>query len=261
MEILIPILILGSLGLLFGVGLGIASKKLAVQADPRIEKVHGLLPGTNCGACGGAGCFGFAEGLLSGKFSLAGCKVSTDAQKEKIAGFLGQKIEKTAKKVAAPRCFGGKKVKDKFIYQGLRDCAAANLVLGGQKECFYGCLGFGSCVKICPFGAITMSVEDIPVVNEVKCKACTKCVLVCPKKLFTLTPVSSTVYVACASRDCGKDTLGCCPVGCIACGACVKACKFNAITITSNLAVIDYEKCTSCGDCIKVCPAKTIKKR
>lgn len=261
MEILIPILTLGILGLIFGVSLSVAAKKLAVQVDPRLERIHGLLPGANCGACGGAGCFGFAESLLSGKANLDACRVSEEEAKEQIAQILGKKLEKKVKKVAVLRCNGGARVKDRFIYQGLQDCLAANLVLGGQKECVFGCLGFGSCVEVCPFGAIKMSEERLPIVDKNKCKACNKCVLICPKKLFTLVPVTHDVYVACNSRASGKETRAVCPVGCIACRKCEQICPADAIHVIDNLAVIDYTKCTSCGECVKVCPVKCILKR
>ncbi len=258
MEILIPILTLGFLGLVFGVGLAIASKRLAVKTDPRLDRIIGLLPGANCGACGGAGCFGFAESILSGKLKIDACRVAKETAKEQIAEILGRKLVKDIKGVAVLHCNGGKKVKDRFIYQGIEDCVATNLVLGGQKECVFGCLGFGTCVKVCPFGAIKMSNEGLPILDAQKCKACNKCVLVCPKKLFSLVPITHPVYVACSSHDSGKDTKVVCPVGCIAYKLCEKACKFDAIHVIDNLAVIDYNKCTSCGECVKVCPMKTI---
>jgi len=261
MEILIPILILGILGLLFGIGLAIASKRFAIKTDPRLEMVMGLLPGANCGACGGAGCFGFAEGLLSGKFSIGACKVSEEAVKEQIAKLLGGKLEKKAKLVATLHCYGGIRVKDRFIYKGIESCVAANLILGGQKSCVYGCLGFGDCVKACPFGAIKMSQDGLPVVDESKCKACNKCVLICPKKLFRLVPATGKVYVACKSKDSGKETRTVCPVGCIACRKCEQICPVDAIHVVDNLAIIDYHKCTSCGKCVEVCPTKTIRKK
>lgn len=261
MEILIPILTLGFLGLIFGVGLAIASKRFAVHVDPRLDRIHGLLPGANCGACGGAGCFGFAESILSGKLKIDACRVANDQAKEKIAGILGRKLVKGVKAVAVLHCNGGNKVKDRFRYQGIKDCIAANLALGGQKECVWGCLGFGTCVQACPFGALKMSKEGLPVVETAKCKACNKCVLVCPKKLFSLVPLTHNVYVACSSHDIGKDTKAVCPVGCIACKLCEKACPVDAIHVIDNLAVIDYNKCTSCGECVKVCPMKTIRIR
>jgi Na+-translocating ferredoxin:NAD+ oxidoreductase RNF subunit RnfB len=241
--------------------LAIASKRLAVAVDPRLEKIHGLLPGSNCGACGGAGCFGFAEGLLSGKFQADACRVSEQAVKEKIAQLLGQSIEKKVRKTAVLHCNGGSKVKERFLYQGLGTCVSANLALGGQKACVWGCLGFGDCARVCPFGAITMSHDGLPLVDEKKCKACNKCVPACPKKLFKLVQATSKVYVACSSCDPGKDTKAACPVGCIACRLCEKACKFDAIHVIDNLAVIDYHKCTSCAECVKACPMKTIRTR
>jgi len=257
MEILTAVLTLGFLGLIFGIGLAIASKRLAVKVDERLEKVSGLLPGANCGACGGAGCFGFAEGLLKGDFSLDACKVSEDETKIKIAEILGQKIEKKVKTIATLHCAGGQKVADRFVYDGIQTCVSANALLGGQKSCVWGCLGFGDCAKVCPFDAISMGSDGLPTVNS-NCRACNKCVLICPKKLFSLIPVIGKVYVACSSHDSGRDTKVVCPVGCIACGLCVKACKFDAIHVVDNLAVIDYNKCSSCGDCVKVCPVHCI---
>jgi len=261
MEILIAILILGFLGLLFGVGLAIASKKLAVEVNPKLDEMQHLLPGSNCGACGNPGCFGFAESLLSGKSSVDSCRVCSDEIKEKIAQIMGLALEKQTKKIATLHCNGGLKVKDKYLYDGASDCVAANLVLGGQKSCVFACLGFGTCVRACPFGAINMSGEALPVVDKLKCRACNKCVKACPKKLFSLVSVTHNVYVACSSHDFGKEVKAVCPVGCIACKLCEKACNFDAIHVIDNLAVIDYHKCTFCGDCVKVCPARTIRIR
>ncbi|MCX5693897.1 MAG: RnfABCDGE type electron transport complex subunit B [Candidatus Omnitrophica bacterium] len=261
MEILIAILVLGVLGLIFGVGLAIASKKLAVAANPKLDEVQHLLPGANCGACGNPGCFGFAESLVSGKSVVESCRVCNDESKEKIAKILGLTLEKQNKKIANLHCDGGLKVKDKYLYNGVSDCIAANLVLGGQKNCVFACLGFGTCVQACPFGAITMSAQELPVIDKNKCRSCNKCVLVCPKKLFSLISVNNIVSVACSSHDFGKDVKSVCSVGCIACKICERTCKFDAIHVINNLAVIDYHKCTSCKECVGVCPAKTIKVR
>jgi Na+-translocating ferredoxin:NAD+ oxidoreductase RNF subunit RnfB len=262
MTILIPILTLAALGLIFGMGLAIASKKFAVQTDPRLEQITALLPNVNCGACGKPGCSGFAEELLAGTANIDACKSADLSVKEKIAAILGKKVEQKEKLSAVLLCNGGSKVKNRFLYYGLEDCTSANLVLGGQKECIYGCLGYGNCVKVCPFGAITMSKPDhLPVVNQEKCRACNKCVEACPKKLFVLLPPAAKVYLACSSRDSGRDTKSFCPVGCIACKSCERACKFDAIHVVDNLAVIDYKKCTSCYSCVKVCPVKVIKTR
>ncbi|MCK9615134.1 MAG: 4Fe-4S binding protein [Candidatus Omnitrophica bacterium] len=263
MEILVPVIILASLGLLFGAGLALASRFLSVKSNQRLDAIHGLLPGSNCGACGGAGCFGFAESLLSGKLPLQACKVSTEQTKEKIATLLGIKFEKTVKTVAVLHCNGGIRVKDKFLYQGLEDCVAANLVLEGQKECRFGCLGFGTCQKACPFGAIKMTNEQLPEIDSTKCKACGKCVRACPKHLFTLIPITQDIYIACSSHDIGKKTIEVCPVGCIACGICTKV-NDSPYYLKDNLSHIDYKKVLSkepLEEGRKKCPTKCILAR
>jgi len=257
-EIIIPILILGSLGLLFGVGLAIASKKFCVVTDPHLEKILSCLPGSNCGACGMPGCMAFAQSLMKGKTTIDSCRAMEEEARNRAAQILGVRLETKVKQVAVLHCGGGDKVKDKFKYDGLEDCIAADLVLGGQKECIFGCLGFGTCVEACPFGAINMSTQKLPIVDEEKCRACGICVEVCPKNLFGLIPTEGKVYVACRSHDTGRDTRTVCTVGCIACLKCEKVCPTAAIKVIDNLAQIDYSKCTSCGECVKVCPTKCI---
>lgn len=260
MHILVPVLTLGALGLLFGVGLAFASRKFAVHVDPRLEKIHGLLPGSNCGGCGGAGCFAFAEGLLSGKMQLGACRVAEDKVKEIIASLLGTAVEKEVKKVAVVHCHGGARVKERFVYDGPADCVAAAMLLGGQKSCVFGCLGLGTCARICPFDAIHMNSEGLPDVDEAKCTSCGKCVAGCPKGLFSLVPVTKRQVVRCRSLDAGKKVLDVCSVGCISCGKCVKACPVQAIKLVDNCAVIEYTVCDNRGECVRVCPTKAIVK-
>ena len=52
---LYALLCMGGLGLIFGIGLAIASKVFAVKTDPRVEAIMEVLPNANCGGCGFAG--------------------------------------------------------------------------------------------------------------------------------------------------------------------------------------------------------------
>ena len=46
---------------------------------------------------------------------------------------------------------------------------------------------------------------------------------------------------------------------CVACGACLKACRKEAISIYKGCyAQVDDTKCVGCGLCAKVCPAGCI---
>ena len=118
-------------------------------------------------------------------------------------------------------------------------------------------MGVGLFVLACPFDAIHI-VNGIAVVDKGKCKACGKCVAVCPRHLIEIIPYKSNYTVNCSSNDKGKDVMSACSVGCIGCMLCTKQCEFGAITVENNIAHIDYSKCTGCGKCAEKCPKKII---
>lgn len=75
MWILWTVLVMLGLALVFGLGLGFASKYMAVNEDERIDAVEKMLPGYNCGACGSAGCRDFANLIIKGEIhELSRCK-------------------------------------------------------------------------------------------------------------------------------------------------------------------------------------------
>jgi len=45
---------------------------------------------------------------------------------------------------------------------------------------------------------------------------------------------------------------------CVGCGACLKACAYDAIKISDKLAIIDADKCVLCGACVQACPFNAI---
>ena len=260
MDILIPVLTLGMLGLLFGIGLTFAHRVFNVQQDPKLDEVMHVLPGSNCGACGMAGCFAMAEALLGKKAEPTACALAGQEGAEKIAKILGVGIKAQDKKFAEVICNGGRTAIDKYENIGVQDCVAASILGGGQKACRFGCLGFGTCVKACPVGAIVMDEQGLPVIAREKCIGCGKCEQICPKHIIKMFPSQAEFFVKCASTDAGAQVMKACKNGCIACGKCVKVCPGNAIRIVDNLATIDYAKCTRCEECVKVCPTKVIKK-
>jgi electron transport complex protein RnfB len=258
MGILLPVLTLSVLGLAFGIGLAYASRIFFVKTDPKVEKILNALPGSNCGVCGFAGCSALAEALAGGKAAAETCVPGGHSVHEKVAAILGVQAKTKTKMLATLICNGGRRTPDRSAYKGPRDCVAANMFLGGQKACEFGCLGFASCVKACPFGAMRMGPNDLPVIDHKLCTGCGKCVEVCPKKILILRPAKSHIWVACNSTDKGPIVMKVCGHGCIGCGKCVGACKFDAIKVVDNLARIDYNKCTNCRQCVQVCPTKVI---
>lgn len=259
--ILISILSMGGLGLLLGAGLAIASKQLAVETDPKVDAILEVLPGANCGACGYPGCSGAAKAIAEGRAPVNTCPVGGEAVAKKVAKIMGvDDIGASGdRKIARVLCQGGNnEAKTKAEYHGVKTCKAASMVNGGPKACPFGCLGFGDCTIVCPVDAIIMGDNGLPVIDEQKCIGCGLCAEACPKNVLALVSEKNEVWVSCRATMKPKETRQVCSKGCIACKQCEKVCPFDAVHVSNNVAVIDYEKCRSCMLCVEKCPTKSI---
>ncbi len=258
--ILIAALVVGIIGLVIGIVLGVASEKFKVEVDENEEKIRSLLPGNNCGACGFAGCDGLAAAIAKKQAPVNQCPVGGAEVAKLIGEVMGEKAQETIHMTAYVKCNGTcDKVKTQYQYFGIQDCQSASVVPGsGDKKCSYGCMGYGSCVKVCPFDAIHI-IDGVAVVDKDQCKACQKCIDVCPNHLIEMVPYHSLHRVQCNSHDKGAKVTKACNVGCIGCTLCTKVCPTGAITVTDFLAHIDYTKCTNCGACVEKCPRKIIE--
>ncbi|HPU64065.1 MAG TPA: (Fe-S)-binding protein, partial [Mobilitalea sp.] len=142
-------------GLLIGLFLGLASSKLEVPVDEKEAMVRELLPGANCGGCGYAGCDACAKAIALGEAPANACPVASHDIHVEIAKVIGGSVEETERQVAFVKCAGTcDKSKINSTYYGPKDCKlAAGIGGNGSKGCGYGCMGFGSCVKVCAFDA------------------------------------------------------------------------------------------------------------
>ncbi len=257
MAVLYAILIISALGLIAGIILAFASKFFFVPTDERAEKIRECLPGANCGACGYAGCDGYAAAINEGSAQPDLCTPGGADTAAKLSALLGVEI-KTEKKVAFVRCTRTENASKDFAYSGISSCAAASLLYGGPLSCKYGCLSLGDCVKVCDYGAIELDGGVAKIIRD-KCVGCGKCEKVCPKGIITVLPLTEKPTVACSSPQKGAEVRKICEKGCIGCKKCEKSCESGAITVINNLAVIDKDKCTACGRCVTECPVKCIK--
>lgn len=266
---LTSIALVAGLGGLFGAVLAAAGRKLAVDTDPRIEEITNLLPGANCGSCGYPGCSGLAEAIVAGRDGISPCLACSPESKKKIARIMGIQGDMTLppqlRRVARLACNGCSiNAPRSYDYHGIKDCHLVAKYYGGPGKCNFGCLGLGSCVKMCPFHAISMGENGLPVIDYDKCSGCGVCVRQCPQMVLYLSNASNRIHLQCNNREKGKAALSVCKVSCISCGLCVKNCPAKAITMredgNGSLPVIDYSKCTECGLCVSKCPRHCLHK-
>lgn len=260
-EILIAVVSLCVISVIIGIALSIAEKVFHVEVNEIEIAIREALPGSNCGGCGYAGCDALAKAIAEGNAAVTGCPVGGQPVAEEIAKIMGQEVGQMEKMVAYVKCSGTSEAKQQdYEYTGMESCVyAAKLPDSSPYACKYGCLGYGSCAKVCPERAIRI-VDKKAVVEESLCIACGKCVKICPHDLIELVPAASPYRVACVSLAKGKDVRAACTAGCIGCGICAKNCPADAIIMENNIARIDYSKCTGCGLCAEKCPRKIIKR-
>ncbi len=207
-------IIMGVLGATVGIGLALASKIFYVYVDPKIEAVEDALPGANCGGCGLPGCSSNAEAIVAGSAAPSSCVAGGPEIAEEIAGLMGVKLVAREPDIAAPGCTYGLAEADiKYIYNGVNDCRAAMLLNGGTKVCVSGCLGLGTCAAACPFDALSIGPDSLPVVDEALCTGCGTCERVCPKHIITLSSNCRKIQHEHTTYDCTTPCQRACPAG------------------------------------------------
>lgn len=249
------------IGFALGVLLGLFKKIFAVKVDPKVAEVRAALSGANCGGCGYAGCDAFAEAVVAGEAPVTGCVAGGAACADQVAAVMGVSGGSAEPKIAFLACNGThENALKKAEYEGVKTCAAAQLTMNGTKKCAFGCVGFGDCVEVCPFGALSMGKDGLPKVDAEKCVGCGKCVKACPKHIFKLIDKSTKGAIAlCSCHNDNKPQIKKdCSVGCFKCGICAKKCPEQCIDVTGGIPVVDYSKCTSCGTCVSSCPDKVL---
>lgn len=249
------------LAFILGVALGFFQQKFKVERDPLADAVRNVLPGANCGGCGFPGCDGYAEAVAARRAGPNLCTAGGAATATAVAALVGVDAE-AVDLVSVLLCQGTKeKAVTKGAYVGIPTCRAAKLSAGGVKSCAYGCQGFGDCVAVCKFDALSMGEDGLPHVNYDNCTGCGMCADECPQKLFAMVPRDRKgSVVLCSNRTTLKaSVLKNCKVGCIKCEACVRICPEHCITMVNGIPVTDYSKCTSCGSCVEKCPTKCYK--
>ena len=252
-----------ALAFVLGIALGFFRDFFAVPQDPLAEKIREVLPGANCGACGFPGCENYASAIAAGKAGISACTVGGPSVAEKLAAITGKSGEAVQQTVAVLACQGSYLLAPlKGTYTGLPTCRGAKLAAGGTKLCSWGCLGFGDCVKMCKFDALSLDTEKgLPVVDYEKCTGCRMCMNECPQGILKAVPSDQKGSMTfCSNRSPNRQLVAkSCKIACIKCGLCVKNCPQQCIDLGGNIPVVDWSKCISCGTCVAKCPTKVMK--
>ncbi len=208
------VLMMGGLGVAIGTVLVIASKAFYVYEDPKVLAIDDALPGANCGGCGFPGCNANAEAIVKGLSGVNSCVAAGDDVAMAIAQIMGVSISDTEPEFAGPGCYYGKDDADmEYVYQGVTDCRAAALLFGGMKVCRIGCLGLGTCVNACMFGALSIGSDGLPKVDQEKCTGCGACERICPKHIIRLTSVTRRIMREYTTEECVTPCQRACPTG------------------------------------------------
>ena len=260
-PVLIAVIVLCAVGIVCALMLVIAAKYMSVPVDEKFPAIRECLPGANCGACGYAGCDGYANALASGnEKKINKCVAGGHDVAKELSDVTGIPFEAVAEVNAFVRCQGTcLSTKKKAEFDGAKSCAAAKLVFGGDGACRFGCLGYGDCAAVCHEHAINI-INGVAHINDYRCMGCGACTRTCPQGIIQILPKDIEIYPACSNHDKGASVMKVCSSGCIGCGLCAKKCPTGAITMENNLPVIDHSKCVACGTCVDACPKHSILK-
>ena len=271
------------MGAVFGVVAGFVQRRYY----SRLDRIDYALPSGDCGVCGFPRCIDYAEAMAEGKADPCACIPGGPQTAHTIADIWEIEATPGETAIAAVHCKGGvEQTSNRAVYEGIPDCQAALLIENGVKSCTEGCIGFGTCVRACPFGALSINENGIAVVDRHRCIGCGACIGVCPRDLISLIPEVHKIFLACNNHDEGRMVSSYCSVGCTACGACVAITPSGAVAMRDRLPHLDYRvpgenfiaaawscpprcftdlvkarpranidtACNGCGECLAICP-------
>ncbi len=208
------IVLMGGLGITMGAVLAVASKTFYVYEDPKVVAITDVLPGANCGGCGLPGCGANAEAVVRGEADVNSCVAAGEDVALAIAEIMGVSMTEKEPEFADLGCYYNLENSDiDYRYAGVSDCRAAVMLFGGMKTCRIGCLGLGTCVRACMFGALKIGTDGLPEVDVEKCTGCGACERICPKGIIRLTSVTRRIMREYTLNDCVTPCQRACPTG------------------------------------------------
>ncbi len=168
---LVAVSAVGSLALVFGLVLGFAAVRFRVDSDPVVDQIDTLLPQTQCGQCGFAGCRPYAEAMAAGEADINRCPPGGESTIAALADLLGR----DAKPLDADVGESGPK--------------AVALI---DED---WCIGCTLCIQACPVDAIMGASKHMHTVIAEECTGCALCVEPCPVDCIQMVPVHEDIAI------------------------------------------------------------------
>ncbi|MCK9529832.1 MAG: electron transport complex subunit RsxB [Gammaproteobacteria bacterium] len=163
---LTAIVVFTVLAAVFGLLLGFAAVRFRVESDPIVEKIDAILPQTQCGQCGFAGCRPYAEAIAAGEADINKCPPGGEAVVMALADLLGRD----------PQPLDG-------------DAKAKMVAVIDENTC----IGCTLCLQACPVDAILGAAKQMHTVIESECTGCELCVSPCPVDCIRMEPVREDI--------------------------------------------------------------------
>jgi len=168
-EIMTAVLVIVGLAGFFGLILGYASVRFKVEGDPITDQIDALLPQTQCGQCGYAGCRPYAEAIAKGEIGINHCPPGGEATILALADLLDIEPEPL----------------DEELAEG-SDIATVAVII--EKDC----IGCTLCIQACPVDAIVGSAKHMHTVIASECTGCELCLPPCPVDCIIMEPIKPT---------------------------------------------------------------------
>jgi electron transport complex protein RnfB len=134
------------------------------DAADLVERLDRLLPQTQCGQCGYAGCRPYAEAMARGEAGVDHCPPGGDAGARALAHLLGVPARPYDRS------------------RGSHKAAPVAVIVEAD------CIGCTKCIQACPVDAIIGAAKHMHTVIEPLCTGCELCVPACPVDCIVLEP-------------------------------------------------------------------------
>jgi electron transport complex protein RnfB len=166
---IVAVTVIAALAAAFGLLLGYAAIRYRVEGDPIVDQVDGLLPQTQCGQCGFAGCRPYAQAIAAGEADINRCPPGGETTMLALADLLGRDPIPLEDTVAA--------AKPKAV------------AWIDEREC----IGCTLCLQACPVDAILGAPKRMHTIIASECTGCELCLPPCPVECIHMRPLETRI--------------------------------------------------------------------